>query len=96
MSGRVKRCRLDGRQRTPAAIYDRLARDLDLPPHFGRNLDALWDVLTTEVEGPVQIVWRLDPRLRAELGPFAEALLTLFTEVAHEREDFTFTLITDP
>ncbi len=96
MSGRVKTCRLDGRQRTAAAIYDRLARELRLPPHFGRNLDALWDVLTTDLEGPVRIVWHLDPRLRAELGEFAEALVALFEDVAGEREDFTFTVITDP
>ncbi len=89
-------CLLDGRHRTPAAIYDHLARELDLPPHFGRNLDALWDVLTGEVAGPVRIVWRLDPDLRAELGTFASALLALFEAVAREREDVSFTLITDP
>ncbi len=92
----MKVCLLDGRHRTPEAIYDRLAGELDLPPHFGRNLDALWDVLTAEVEGPVRIVWRLDPELRAELGAFATALLALFEAVSREREDLSFTLITDP
>ncbi len=96
MPGEVKCCLLDGRQRTPDAIYDKLARELGFPAHFGRNLDALWDVLTTDVEGPVRIVWRLDSGLRAELGEFAEALVALFEDVARERADFTFVLITDP
>ncbi len=96
MSETVKLCVLDREQRTPAAIYAKLARDLDFPAHFGRNLDALWDLLTTEVEGPVRIVWRLDPGLRAELGEFADALAALFEEVARERQDFAFRRITDP
>ncbi|WP_370248636.1 barstar family protein [Nocardioides sp.] len=37
---------LDGaRLRTEADLHDVLARDLDLPEHYGRNLDALADVL---------------------------------------------------
>ena len=25
--------------------------------YYGNNLDALWDVLTTEVERPINLVW---------------------------------------
>ncbi len=96
MSRTVKLCVLGREQRSPAAIYAKLARDLAVPAHFGRSLDALWDLLTTEVEGPVRIVWRLDPRLRAELGEFADALTALFEEVARERPDLAFRRITDP
>lgn len=28
------------------AAYDEIARALELPAHFGRNLDALWDELS--------------------------------------------------
>ena len=31
---------------TPDAVYDYLSEELQLPPYFGRNLDALHDVLT--------------------------------------------------
>jgi hypothetical protein len=33
-------------------LYDQISTRLSLPAHFGRNLDALWDVLSTDVEGP--------------------------------------------
>ncbi|MCK7468404.1 MAG: barstar family protein [Desulfosudis oleivorans] len=39
-------------------LYDQLASRLSLPAHFGRNLDALWDVLSTDIEGPFEIVWK--------------------------------------
>ena len=31
---------------TPDSLYDFLSNELDFPDYFGRNLDALYDVLT--------------------------------------------------
>ena len=31
---------------TPDAVYDYLSEELQLPSYFGRNLDALYDILT--------------------------------------------------
>ncbi len=33
-----------------------LAREMSLPSYFGRNLDALWDVLTDLTE-PTAVLW---------------------------------------
>ncbi|WP_255989181.1 barstar family protein [Chitinolyticbacter albus] len=69
-------------------IYDQLARQLGFPADFGRNLDALHDVLTGSLEGPVQIVWRGCLQALPVLGQEQfEALLATFNDVAGERSD---------
>lgn len=84
----MKRCRLTD-IRTLDQLYNELARQLGFPPHFGRNLDALWDVLTSDIEGPLEIVWE-DPELsRAGLGDDYARLVSLLEDAAAERGDMT-------
>lgn len=40
---------------TTTEFYDALAAALHLPDYFGRNLDALWDVLT-DLDGPTALI----------------------------------------
>lgn len=60
-----------------AALHDALVKGLRLPPHYGRNLDALWDCLTRDVKGPVTIELRhadkADPRLQHYVALLREA-----------------------
>ena len=87
----LKRCVLRD-LRSLAQFYDELARQLAFPPHFGRNLDALWDVLTVEVAGPFEIVWEESAKAQANLGLDYAKLIILLNDLAAERDDFTFTL----
>jgi ribonuclease inhibitor len=87
----VKRCVLRD-IRTLARFYDELVRQLAFPPHFGRNLDALWDVLSGEVAGPFEIVWEGSAQAQANLGVDYAKLIILLNDLAAERDDFTFTL----
>jgi ribonuclease inhibitor len=73
---------------TVEQFYNELEQQLYLPAHFGRNLDALWDVLTTDVPGPVEFVWEQSDKSRALLGEKGIALMELLLEVAEERSDF--------
>lgn len=75
-----------------AQFYDELARQLAFPAHFGRNLDALWDVLTGEVAGPFEIVWEESAKAQANLGLDYAKLIILLNDLAAERDDFTFVL----
>jgi ribonuclease inhibitor len=72
--------------------YDALAAALGLPAHFGRNLDALWDSLTGDVEGPIELVWRDAARTHAALGARFEEILGVLREVERARPDFRVTL----
>ncbi len=69
-------------------FYDVISRRLSLPKHFGRNLDALWDVLTTDVKGPVEIIWEESAVSRQAMGPIYDRLSALLQDVQKERGDF--------
>ncbi|GAA5785513.1 hypothetical protein GCM10007860_04500 [Chitiniphilus shinanonensis] len=79
--------------RTLDDVYDQLSHQLDLPGHFGRNLDALYDVLRASVEGPLVITWRGCLQSLPLLGQEQfDALLGVLNEVAGERDDIQIRL----
>ena len=80
---------------TPAMLYDCLAGDLALPRHFGRNLDALYDCLTTDVRGPFAIVVRQPGALRDLLGDTWDEFAVLLLDLVTERDDLTVTFTGD-
>lgn len=41
-----------------ADFHNEIARAFGFGSHYGKNLDALWDVLTRDVERPVSLVWK--------------------------------------
>jgi ribonuclease inhibitor len=85
----VKRFSLPGKAiRSVEEFYDEVARELHFPDHFGRNLDALWDVLTTDIEGPVELVWEDSADSRKSMGKDFEKISSLLQDVAKERKDF--------
>jgi ribonuclease inhibitor len=71
-------------------FYDRLESGLLLPGHFGRNLDALWDVLSTDVEGPFEIIWKHSADSKKSMGKDFDRVVKLFQELEEERDDFQF------
>jgi len=75
------------------ALYDAFSHQLDLPRHFGRNLDALYDSLVGDVAGPFAIVWHDSNAARQALGDdlFASVVQLLET-VLDERDDVSLEL----
>lgn len=71
--------------RSEADFHSALALALDFPGHYGRNLDALWDVLTSDVERPVVLVWKDAQASQAALGDRFEAIIGLMRRV--EKQD---------
>ncbi|WP_127502350.1 barstar family protein [Actinoplanes solisilvae] len=91
---------LDGnRVKSEADLHRELARLLDFGPHYGANLDALWDRLSTDVERPVHLYWAASAVSRAAIGSLVfdriERVLraTVEQDAAFERTDcFTYEL----
>jgi len=69
---------LDGKNMTTrTAAHDEIARVLEFPEHYGRNLDALWDLLNEKT-------WRIRLINSAEmfgaLGIYGVKLMETFRE----------------
>jgi len=89
----VRRCALSGKTiRSLDDLYDQLTKKLSFPDYFGRNLDALWDVLASDVEGPFEIVWKDAGASKKSMGKSFERAVNLLKELETERDDFTFKL----
>ena len=65
-----------------------LKRKLDLPDYYGKNLDALWDVLTTIHEPLVIHVIHGDVML-VKMGDYGRRLLDTLEEAAKESRHVT-------
>lgn len=83
------RIELDGRQMTGrAAAHTYLKEQLGLPEYYGRNLDALYDLLTEHAQ-PRTLVLRHADALEAQLGDYAGALLETLRDAAEGNHQLT-------
>jgi ribonuclease inhibitor len=61
-------------------LHKILKQELQLPAHYGENLDALWDCLTADIKLPVTIEWVDFKKSKDLLGDYAENTLEIFKE----------------
>lgn len=86
----VRRIELDGCVMSTLAItHDYLQHCLGLPTYYGRNLDALHDVLST-VGKPLSITLLHPDCLESHLGDYAGRLLEVFADAASENPCLDF------
>ena len=86
----IKRCTLDGKTiGSLDDLYDQLSPWFPLPEHFGQNLDALWDVLSTDVQGSFEIVWKHAGDSKKLMGRDFDRAVKLLKDLQKERDDFT-------
>lgn len=68
-------------------FYVQLKEKLTLPEYFGDNLDALYDVITGELEMPLHIEF---VNMTVDQLETFEDLLTTLEDAEEEMEEFTF------
>ena len=84
---------LDGREMTDrSAAHDYLARMLQFPTYYGRNLDALYDLLTERRE-PLEIVILHAEEMKAQMGVYGSTLLHTLQEAENDNLSLTITVI---
>jgi ribonuclease inhibitor len=71
-------------------FHDALAEALDLTGYYGGNLSALWDVLSTDVERPVRLVWENSAVSQAAMGSGFDRLVDVLRRV--EKQDTEWNL----
>ena len=83
---------LDGTAMTDrVTAHTHLAERMELPVYYGRNLDALYDVLMEFGTG-TQIILAEPAAVVNNLGKYGEALLAPMQEAAEENPNLTITL----
>ena len=88
---------LDGaRIRSEAELHDEIERQLR-PPVYGRNLDALDEVMLQMVEPPIEVVWRNAGKSKAVLGDRFEKFVSVFrdAEAEYQPNQYRFDLQMD-
>lgn len=74
------------------AAHKYIQCQLHFPDYYGRNLDALWDMLTT-ISEPLHIILINTESLHANLGDYADLMLAVFIEAAGGNCALKFELI---
>lgn len=67
-------------------LYDQVMASWELPEWFGRNLDALWDVLGDLAASPVLVVWDGCAELSAVDPQLAQNLLELLRDASTQAQ----------
>ncbi|MGW1296637.1 barstar family protein [Streptomyces sp. NPDC002533] len=86
------RVEIDGERITSAKeFHEALAGALDFGPYYRPNLPALWDRLSTDIERPVELIWRNSEASKAAMGASEfDDLRDLLLRVQAQDEDFGF------
>ncbi|MFC9055139.1 barstar family protein [Streptomyces anthocyanicus] len=72
-------------------LHDLLSRTLDFGPYYGANPSALWDRLSTDVERPIEIIWKEAELSKEALGEDEfEKIRDLFLRVQSQDQSFGY------
>lgn len=75
------------RQRT----HEYLAEQLQFPDYYGKNLDALYDLLTERKES-LEVRFFHSQEMKAQLGAYGSALLQTMQEAENDNLSFILTI----
>ena len=82
---------LDGdRVQSVDDFHDLLSQMLDFGPYYGRNLNALWDRLSTDVERPIKIIWSNSELSKKYLGEYFDKIIQIFEETRQQDIKFNW------
>lgn len=83
---------LDGALMTEkSAAHEHIAAAMNFPAWYGKNLDALWDMLSTCGEAEIELINA--PALLNALDSYACRLLSCFYEAAEENKRLSFKVL---
>lgn len=78
---------LDGeKMNTKEEVHEYISKILNVPGHYGKNLDALWDVLSTYDE-PIRILFKNTQTLKINLGEYGNKILKIFLEAKEDNDN---------
>lgn len=80
---------LEGKSlKTKEILHQTLKDKLELPEYYGKNLDALWDCLTSWVDVPLTVVWNEYNESEKLLGSYASDVVQVFKDAESAIDGF--------
>ena len=73
---------------TEADFHHAMSESLGFCPYYGKNLDALWDYLSSDVERPVKIIWLDSESSKKSLGKCFDKIIHIFEKT--KQQDLKF------
>ena len=75
-----------------AELHEYIAKELSFPEYYGKNLDALYDVLSDINEETLIEIENFE-KLKEKFGTYAEAFLDVLHDASEENEKIKYILI---
>ena len=77
---------IDGNEiHSEAEFHKVIAKALNFPRHYGKNLDALFDLLSTDVERPLILIWKNSSVSKSAIGERFSLIVDTLQKI--ERQD---------
>ena len=76
---------------TKLQLHEYIAKELSFPEYYGKNLDALYDLLTERREETLIELINFE-KLRKTFGIYADAFLDVLHDASEENKNIKFTL----
>ena len=78
---------LDGAVMTKRKAYSHIAKEFRLPDYFGKNLDALYDmVMDNYVNEDTIIILMNYQKMKKNLNEYADKIVSVFSDAVEEKE----------
>lgn len=69
-------------------FHQEIAQVLNFSPYYGKNLDALWDVLSRDVERPVSLVWKNSAASQKSMPLDFDKIIDVLRDVEKQDADY--------
>lgn len=65
-------------------FHKRIASAFSVAQYYGNNLNALWDPLSTDVEHPVEIVWKNSKESEQSMDGTFKKIISIFERTKNQ------------
>lgn len=91
----MMRVELDGKKMLNKELtHEYLKWKLKLPRHYGKNLDALWDILSS-LDKEMRIIFLNTDCMIDKLGEYGQSLMQVFQDAVEENENIVLEIINE-
>ena len=85
----MKTILLDGKKmNTKEETHEYISKTLAFPDYYGKNLDALWDMLSTYDE-PIHIVFKNTQTLKSNPDEYGNKILKVFLDAKENNDNIS-------